>query len=138
MLQAPVLIGLWFDPFPFQQDGLAAPEVDIGGREVTQSIYRKIKNSFFVISTLCQGTLSPWSTVYGGRLGNPIGVPAVLIGECGEASLVIGAGPDCGPRCQIRQAPRRTVCDRYRLSVIQRRVVGSNRPTQCILSALSE
>ena len=38
MLQAPVLDGLWFDPFPFQQDGLAAPEVDIGGREVIQAL----------------------------------------------------------------------------------------------------
>ena len=38
MLQAPVLDGLSFDPFPFQQDGLAAPEVDIGGREVIQAL----------------------------------------------------------------------------------------------------
>ena len=38
MLQAPVLDGLWFDPFPFQQDGLAAPEVDSGGREVIQAL----------------------------------------------------------------------------------------------------
>ena len=38
MLQAPVLDGLWFDPFPFQQDGLATPEVDIGGREVIQAL----------------------------------------------------------------------------------------------------
>ena len=37
MLQAPVLDSLSFDPFPFQQDGLAAPEVDIGGREVIQA-----------------------------------------------------------------------------------------------------
>ena len=36
MLQAPVLDGLSFDPYPFQQDGLAAPEVDIGEREVIQ------------------------------------------------------------------------------------------------------
>ena len=38
MLQAPVLDGLSFDPFPFQQDGLAAPGVDIGGREVIQAL----------------------------------------------------------------------------------------------------
>ena len=38
MLQAPVLDGLSFDSFPFQQDGLAAPEVDIGGREVIQAL----------------------------------------------------------------------------------------------------
>ena len=38
MLQALVLDGLSFDPFPFQQDGLAAPEVDIGGREVIQAL----------------------------------------------------------------------------------------------------
>ena len=38
MLQTPVLDGLSFDPFPFQQDGLAAPEVDIGGREVIQAL----------------------------------------------------------------------------------------------------
>ena len=38
MLQPPVLDGLSFDPFPFQQDDLAAPEVDIGGREVIQAL----------------------------------------------------------------------------------------------------
>ena len=38
MLQAPVFDGLSFDPFPFQQDGVAAPEVDIGGREVIQAL----------------------------------------------------------------------------------------------------
>ena len=38
MLQVPVLDGLSFDPFPFQQDGLAVPEVDIGGREVIQAL----------------------------------------------------------------------------------------------------
>ena len=38
MLQAPVLDGLSFDPFPFQQDGSAASEVDIGGREVIQAL----------------------------------------------------------------------------------------------------
>ena len=38
VLQAPVLDGLSFDPFPFQQDGLAAPEVDIGGREVARAL----------------------------------------------------------------------------------------------------
>ena len=38
MLQAPVLDGLSFYPFPFQQDGLAAPEVDIRGREVIQAL----------------------------------------------------------------------------------------------------
>ena len=29
--------GLSFDPFSLQQDGLAAPEVDVGWREVTQT-----------------------------------------------------------------------------------------------------
>ena len=38
MLQTPVLDGLSFDPFPFQQDGVAAPEVDSGGREVIQAL----------------------------------------------------------------------------------------------------
>ena len=38
MLQAPVLDGLSFDPFPFKRDGLAAPEVDIGGCEVIQAL----------------------------------------------------------------------------------------------------
>ena len=32
--QASVLDGLSFDPFSFQQDGLAAPEVDVGRGEV--------------------------------------------------------------------------------------------------------
>ncbi len=30
--------GLSFDPFSLQQDGLAAPEVDVGGREVAQAL----------------------------------------------------------------------------------------------------
>ena len=34
MYQASVLDGLSFDPFSFQQDGLAAPEVDVGRCEV--------------------------------------------------------------------------------------------------------
>jgi hypothetical protein len=34
MLQAAVLDGVAFDPFSFHQDGLPAPEVDIGRREV--------------------------------------------------------------------------------------------------------
>ena len=38
MLQTPVLDGRSFDPVPCQQDGLAAPEVDIGGREVIQAL----------------------------------------------------------------------------------------------------
>ena len=38
MLRTPVLDGLSFDPFPFQQDGVAAPEVDSGGREVIQAL----------------------------------------------------------------------------------------------------
>ena len=37
VLQAPELDGFSFDPFPFQQDGWAAPEVDISGREVIQA-----------------------------------------------------------------------------------------------------
>lgn len=37
-MQAPVLDGLSFDPFPFQQDGLTAPEVNIGGREVVETL----------------------------------------------------------------------------------------------------
>jgi hypothetical protein len=38
MLQAAVLDGVAFDPFSFQQDGLPAPEVDIGRREVFQAL----------------------------------------------------------------------------------------------------
>ena len=37
MLQAPALDGLSFDPFSFQQDGLSASEVDVGGGEITQA-----------------------------------------------------------------------------------------------------
>ncbi len=74
-------------------------------RSQYRSIYRKIKNPFPVVSTLCRGTPSLWSTVHGGRLGSPIGVPAALIGERGETSLVAGAGPDGVPRCQIRRSP---------------------------------
>ena len=38
MLQAAVLDGVAFDPFSFHQDGLPAPEVDIGRREVFQAL----------------------------------------------------------------------------------------------------
>ena len=38
MLQAPVFDGLSFDPFSFQQDGLATSEVDIGRREIVQAL----------------------------------------------------------------------------------------------------
>ena len=38
MLQAAVLEGVAFDPFSFHQDGLPAPEVDIGRREVFQAL----------------------------------------------------------------------------------------------------
>ncbi len=33
-----MLDGLSFDPFSFQPDGLAAPEVDIGRREIAQAL----------------------------------------------------------------------------------------------------
>ena len=72
---------------------------------VQNSIYRKIKNPFPVVSTLCRGSSSLWSGAHGGRLGSPIGVPAALIGERGETSLVAGAGPDGVPRCQMRRSP---------------------------------
>ncbi len=38
MLQAPLFDGLSFDPFSVQQDGLATPEVDIGGGEIVQAL----------------------------------------------------------------------------------------------------
>jgi hypothetical protein len=38
VLQAPVFDGLAFDLLPFDQDGLAAPEVDVGGGEVAQAL----------------------------------------------------------------------------------------------------
>ena len=38
MLQAAVLDCVAFDPFSFQQDGLPASEVDVGGREVFQAL----------------------------------------------------------------------------------------------------
>ena len=38
MLQAPGLQCFLFDPFSFQQDGLASSEVDIGGREVAEAL----------------------------------------------------------------------------------------------------
>jgi len=38
VLQAPLLNGLPFDPFSFHQDGLAAPVIDIGGREIAQAL----------------------------------------------------------------------------------------------------
>ncbi len=38
MLQAPGFECLSFDPFSLQQNGLAASEVDVGGREVIQAL----------------------------------------------------------------------------------------------------
>jgi hypothetical protein len=38
MQQASVLDGLSFDPFPFDEDGLATSEVDVGRREVAQAL----------------------------------------------------------------------------------------------------
>ncbi len=38
MLQAPMFDRLLFDLLPFDQNGLAAPEVDVGGREVAQAL----------------------------------------------------------------------------------------------------
>ena len=38
MLQAPMFDSLLFDLLPFDQNSLAAPEVDVGGREVAQAL----------------------------------------------------------------------------------------------------
>jgi hypothetical protein len=38
VLQAPGLQCVSLDPFPFQQDGLATTEVDIGRRQVVQAL----------------------------------------------------------------------------------------------------
>ena len=38
MLQSSFANGIAFDPFSLQQDGLASPEVDIGGGEVVQAL----------------------------------------------------------------------------------------------------
>ena len=38
VLQAPVLDSLSFDPFSFQQDGLAPAEVGVGGCDVFQAL----------------------------------------------------------------------------------------------------
>ena len=38
MLQASVCDGLSFDPFPFGEDGLAAPDVDVRPRQVAQAL----------------------------------------------------------------------------------------------------
>ena len=38
MKQASVLDGFAFDPFSFQQDGLTAPEVDIGRRQIVDAL----------------------------------------------------------------------------------------------------
>ena len=37
MLQAPLFDGFAFDFLPFQQDGMPAPGVHVGGREVLQA-----------------------------------------------------------------------------------------------------
>ena len=39
MKQAPGFDGRSFDPFSLFQNGLAAPEVDVGGHEVLQAVY---------------------------------------------------------------------------------------------------
>jgi hypothetical protein len=38
VLQAAVGNGLSFDPFSFHQDGLAAPEIDVGGGEIVDAL----------------------------------------------------------------------------------------------------
>ena len=38
MQQASVCDGLSFDPFPFNEDGLAASEVDVGRRKIGQAL----------------------------------------------------------------------------------------------------
>ena len=38
VVQASALDGLSFDPFSFQEDGLAAPEVDVGRRQVCDAL----------------------------------------------------------------------------------------------------
>ena len=38
MLQASGFDGVAFDPFSFQQDGLTTPEVDVGRREVADTL----------------------------------------------------------------------------------------------------
>ena len=38
MQQAAIGDCLSFDPFPFDQNGLAAPEVDVGGRQVADAL----------------------------------------------------------------------------------------------------
>ena len=38
MLQAALFDGVAFDPFSLQQDGLAAPEVDVGRREIVEAL----------------------------------------------------------------------------------------------------
>ena len=38
MVQASALDGLSFDPFSLQEDGLAAPEVDVGRRQVCNAL----------------------------------------------------------------------------------------------------
>ena len=38
MLQAPLFDGLSLDPFSLQQDGLAAPEVDVGRGEIVEAL----------------------------------------------------------------------------------------------------
>lgn len=38
MLQAPQFDGLSFDPFSLQQDSFAAPEEDVGRREVVEAL----------------------------------------------------------------------------------------------------
>ena len=38
MLQAPLFDGLSLDPFSLQQDGLAAPEVNVGGGKIVEAL----------------------------------------------------------------------------------------------------
>ena len=51
MLQAPVFDGLSLDPFSLQQDGLAAPEVDVGGIR-SQEIRSKSKPAKMKLRTV--------------------------------------------------------------------------------------
>ena len=54
MLQASLFDCLALDPFSIQQDGLSAPEVDIGGRQIIQALV--ISPVIIMIDELADGT----------------------------------------------------------------------------------
>jgi hypothetical protein len=74
--QTAISNGLLFDPFPFDQNGLASPEVDVGGGQVADAL-------------MVARSTSVWSPDLPSTLCNGIGHREKLVAMLGEQQVVI-------------------------------------------------